>query len=187
MFKVAAVFSSNMVLQREKNVSIFGTADNGEKITVSIPELSVSVKAVVNDGRWQAILPPMQAMDAITVKVSSENGEKIFENVAVGEVWLCGGQSNMELEVHSAKDGEELLKSLTPECGVRFYYTQKQGVINDNFYKVEENTCWYEASPENSRAWSAVGLHFAMKLAKELGVTIGLIGCNWGGDRKSVV
>lgn len=185
MFKVAAVFSSNMVLQREKNVSIFGTADNGEKITVSIPELSVSVKAVVNDGRWQAILPPMQAMDAITVKVSSENGEKIFENVAVGEVWLCGGQSNMELEVHSAKDGEELLKSLTPECGVRFYYTQKQGVINDNFYKVEENTCWYEASPENSRAWSAVGLHFAMKLAKELGVTIGLIGCNWGGTSAS--
>lgn len=185
MFKVAAVFSNNMVLQREKNVSFFGTTDCSEDIFVSIPELSLSVKASINGDRWEAILPPMPALEKITVRVSSQSGERIFENVAVGEVWLCGGQSNMELEVHSSKDGEELLKSLTPECKVRFYYTQKLGVINDEFYKIEENTCWYEASPENSRAWSAVGLHFALKLAKELGVTIGLIGCNWGGTSAS--
>lgn len=186
MFKVAAVFSNNMVLQREKNVTVFGTTDESCDITVAIPELSVSVKGrVCENEKWQAVLPPMKARDNITVIVSCGKFKKTFENVAVGEVWLCGGQSNMELEVHSAKDGEELLKSLSPECGVRFYYTQKQGAIRDKFYEIEENTSWYEASPENSRAWSAVGLYFGMKLAKELGVTVGLIGCNWGGTSAS--
>ncbi len=184
MLKVAAVFSSDMVLQRDKNVSIWGESDCKE-VAVSVLELGITVKALCKDGKWLATLPPMKACDSVTVVVLAGDESKTFTNVAIGEVWLCGGQSNMELEVHSAKDGEELLSSLTPECNVRFYYTQKQGVIDENFYKVEENTCWYTASPQNSRAWSAVGLHFGLKLAKELGVTVGLIGCNWGGTSAS--
>lgn len=184
MLKVAAVFSNDMVLQRDKNVSVWGESDC-DKVSVSVNELGICVDAVCENGSWKATLPPMKAQNSVTVVVKAGNEQKTFTNVAVGEVWLCGGQSNMELEIRNAKDGKELLSSLTPDCNVRFYYTQKQGMICDEFYKIEENTCWQTASEENSQAWSAVGLHFGMMLAKELGVTVGLIGCNWGGTSAS--
>lgn len=186
MFRCAAIFSNDMVLQRDKNISIWGTCDGEESITVSIPERKVSVKADIADGKWIAVLPPQETCNSCTVIVEDGSGDKItFYNVAIGEVWLCGGQSNMELEIQNAKDGKELLKTLTPECGVRFYYTQKKSILDDDFYRSEEDTCWQTASEESSRAWSAVGLHFGLKLAKELGVTVGLIGCNWGGTSAS--
>lgn len=181
--RVAAVFSHNMVLQREKRIAVWGDAVDGERVSVSFG--GHTVIAVAKDGRWQAELPPMAAADGLKMTVTGESDSVTFENVAVGEVWLCGGQSNMEFEIHSEKNGEALLQSLTPECGVRFYYTPKQRIMDDQFDAIERNTCWMEASPTHSRAWSAVGLYFALRIAKELGVTVGLIGCNWGGTSAS--
>ena len=91
--KTAPVFSSNMVLQRGKNVRIFGQCDADENIRVSIPELQIGTEALVSNGSWTAVLPPMEAHSSVTVEVSSESGSIIFMNVAIGEVWLAGGQS----------------------------------------------------------------------------------------------
>ena len=102
MLKVAAVFSNDMVLQRDKNVCIWGESDC-DKVSVSVNELGICVDAVCENGSWKATLPPMKAQNSVTVVVKAGNEQKTFTNVAVGEVWLCGGQSNMELEIRNAK------------------------------------------------------------------------------------
>lgn len=177
--RVAAVFSDHMVLQREKRIAVWGEAPDGEQVSVLFGGYTVS--AVAADGKWQVFLPPMAAATGLQMVVKGQQDTVTFHDIAVGEVWLCGGQSNMEFEIHSEKNGEALLQSLTPECGVRFYYTPKQRIKDENFDTIERNTCWSEATPESARAWSAVGLYFALRIAEELGVTVGLIGCNWGG------
>ena len=123
--RAAAVFSDNMVLQRNKNIRIFGTCNADEKIiTVAIPELESFAKAIVKNGRWEAILPPRKECNCCTLEISCGAIKKIFHNVAIGEVWLAGGQSNMEYELHNDKNG---IKELTQcsDVNVRYYYTPK--------------------------------------------------------------
>ena len=182
--RAAAIFSDRMVLQREKPIAVWGDGRSGRRVTVTLGGNSAS--CTVQDGRWQVTLPPMPAAEGLTMVIRSGAVCITFREIAVGEVWLCGGQSNMEYEIKDEKNGAELLRSLTPDCGVRFYYTPKQRIIDESFDAVERNTGWAYADPEGSRAWSAVGLYFALELAKKLGVTVGLIGCNWGGTSASV-
>ena len=177
--RAAAVFSDHMVLQREKPVAVWGDGRDGRTVTVTLGGYSAS--DTVRDGKWRVTLPPMPAADGLTMTVRCGAVVRTFQDIAVGEVWLCGGQSNMEYEIQNDANGKALLETLTPDCGVRFYYTPKQNVIDENFERTERKTCWQTASPEQSGAWSAVGLYFALETAKRLGVTVGLIGCNRGG------
>lgn len=181
MFKTAAVFSNNMVLQREKNVRVFGTGDKGT-VTVSIN--GNTAKGEIADGKWEVLLPAMKACDNLEMTVTDGVETKTFCNVCIGEVWLAGGQSNMELELHSALDGEKYLEELRADMPVRFYYTNKAKTVS-MAEEMEKNAGWGVCDKNGSRAWSAVGYHFAVKIAKELGVTVGVIGCNWGGTSAS--
>lgn len=182
--RAAAIFSDRMVLQREKPIAVFGDGMDGEYVTVTLCGHSAS--CTVKDGRWRVTLPPMPAANGLTMTVRTIGETITFREIAVGEVWLCGGQSNMEFEIKDEKNGAEVLQSLTPDCGVRFYYTPKQRIIDETFDAVERNTAWGYATPDGARAWSAVGLYFALEIAEKLGVTVGLIGCNWGGTSASV-
>ncbi len=181
--RAAAIFSDHMVLQREKPIAVWGDGKDGIRVTVSLGGNRAS--ATVQDGKWRVTLPPMPAATGLMMTVASGAVEIRFADIAVGEVWLCGGQSNMEYEIRNDKNGKALLDSLTADCGVRFYYTPKQRMIDDTFEAVERNTGWSTASPDASGAWSAVGLYFALEIAEKLGVTVGLIGCNWGGTSAS--
>ena len=178
----AAIFTDNMVLQRNKDISVWGIAYSGTEITVSIG--GNTVKTTADKNAWKAVLPAMEAGGPYEMTVCGGGETLGFSNIMIGEVWLAGGQSNMELELHAALDGENVLKSIK-DVNVRFYYTKKNPYIDEFFYKDERNNCWTEASPENSRAWSAVGYYFAKKLSEDLGVTVGVIGCNWGGTSAS--
>lgn len=181
-FRVAAVFSDNMVLQREKNVKVFGEGADGDVVFVSF--LGKTVSAKVKNNRWTATLPPMKACTNQTMTVCCGERKKEFVNVAVGEVWLAGGQSNMEFELQNCKGGKDVLTG-DENPGVRFYYTQKNAYMDEHFYEAERNSGWSEFGEESARAWSAVGYFFARKLAKETGVIVGVIGCNWGGTSAS--
>ena len=118
MFKAAAIFSNHMVLQREKPITVWGKSSHD---TVTIVLNGIRVKAAVADGKWQAQLPPMDAGGPYEMQLTSGGEEITFVNVMLGEVWLAGGQSNMELELQHAKDGEAVLAGLTPEVPVRYY------------------------------------------------------------------
>lgn len=184
MLKVANIFTDNMVLQRDKNIAVWGLDDKGRRVTVMLGG-STSSAVAGDDGKWLCILPPMSAGGEYEMTVSDEYNSFTYKGVMIGEVWLCGGQSNMELELQNEEHGKEVLDALDESCNVRFYYTQKRGYIDEMFYADEANTCWAKAGSESSRAWSAVGFYFGRKLARDLGVTVGLIGCNWGGTSAS--
>lgn len=185
-FHVASVFSSNMVLQREKPVCIFGSGEDGDCISVFFMNRQFS--ANVAGERWRITLPPMEAGEnyEMLVRSARTGAETRFYNIAVGEVWLAGGQSNMELELQTMYRGGETLADTSYDAGrVRFYYTQKNAYMDELFFEQEANSGWSEFSSEGARAWSAVGYLFAKRIAKELGCIVGVIGCNWGGTSAS--
>ncbi len=183
-FNFAAIFTDHMVLQRNKNITVWGNAYNFTKVKIEIGGNYAEAAAV--GGKWTAVLPPMEAGGPYELKATDGNGsEIILRDVMIGEVWLAGGQSNMELELQNSLTGKEDLAALTEDVNVRFYYTQKIAYIDDYFHFAERNGSWATASPESAKCWSAVGFYFARKLAAELGVTVGVIGCNWGGTSAS--
>lgn len=182
MLKCSQMFSDSMVLQREKCITIWGTGENGKRVTVSIGDNKA--ECTVKDGKWQCELLPMKAAEGLTMTVTDGTDTITFTDIAVGEVWFCGGQSNMELEIQNAKDGAKYLAELNKDTPIRYYYTPKVATAEEAETQGAQ-TRWNRADSENSRNWSAVGLHFARKLSKELGVVVGLIGCNWGGTSAS--
>lgn len=183
--KTAPIFSDNMVLQRHKNIRVFGSCAGRERrITVSIPELRASAEAVITDGRWEAVLPALPECDCCTLVVACGAIQKRFSNVAVGEVWLAGGQSNMEFELRNDRHGTDELRKCAGE-NVRYYYTPKVSMLGDELTAAEAASCWTAASETDSAAWSAVGWYFAKELSRRLGCTVGIIGCNWGGTSAS--
>ncbi|MBR3771541.1 MAG: sialate O-acetylesterase [Clostridium sp.] len=177
-FSVAKVFSSSMVLQREKNIRVFGKGENGAAVKVSLNENEVT--AYVEAGKWMAILPPMKAQEDCTMTIQCGENRVVFDDIAIGEVWLAGGQSNMEFEVQNCAESKEILEE-DKDINVRFYYTEKNQFKDEHFYEVENQSRWYRFGTDDTKRWSAVGYIFARKIAKELGVTVGIIGCNWGG------
>lgn len=183
MLHAAAIFSNHMVFQRGKPINIWGTDVDGREITVKFN--GETVKSAVRRHNWSVIIPAADKYAEDLVLVISDGVETvIFTDISVGEVWLAGGQSNMELELQNSLNGSDELKKCS-ESNVRFYYTKKNAFIDDYFFIDEQNGGWQLPSEENSRVWSAVGYYFAKKLAADLHCTVGVIGCNWGGTSAS--
>lgn len=180
-FQAARIFSDNMVLQYLKPINVFGTGEDGTRLDISITgEEAASVSVTVKDGRWLAVLPPQPAQDSVELTVSDGSDTVVFKNVAVGAVWLAGGQSNMEFELQNCTTGKQELEALSPN--VRFYYTQKMSIADDRFFEEERKMGWTTHNDAGcAKAWSAVGYYFAKELAEEWGMTVGIVGCNWGG------
>lgn len=220
MLKCAAVFSDNMVLQLGKDINTFGEATPGNTVSVAITRRGEAAEQVIiasacgqtsEDGKWLVALPAVEYYeDNLELAVRSGEEEICFKNVAVGEVFLAGGQSNMEREMGTALDGQKVLDLVkgsgdkaSSECAqnvaeetdrgitdgydmdvikrVRFYYTQKRAYFDEHFFEDEAAGGWQLCGSEWMKAWSAVGFFFAYKIAAEIGCTVGILGCNWGG------
>lgn len=185
MVSAAAVFSNHMVLQRGKRIAVWGQSDASEvKISLQKDNGCVSVCKKVMHGEWYAELPPQEAGGPYRLVISDGTDSIEYSDVMIGEVWLAGGQSNMEFELQNCKNGMETVKNATGGA-VRFYYTPKVAWLGEEHKNAEASSRWEFFTPETCAKWSAVGYFFAQKLAAELGVTIGVIGCNWGGTSAS--
>ena len=191
-FSVAAIFSDHMVLQRNKFISIFGYGDDGLKIEARLFSsenelLSQNTGFIVN-GRWDLKLDPQVARTNCSLQIlcqdSTQNSSIEFSDIAIGEVWIAGGQSNMEFELQNCTEGPDELK-LKDNPNIRFYYTNKIAWKDEHFYQAEKATAWQTWNSEWKKAWSAVGYFFGKKLAEDLDCTVGIIGCNWGGTSAS--
>lgn len=171
-------FSDNMVLQREQPIRLWGTASKGERITVSFGGSSAVVRAD-RSGRWEAMLPAMEA-DATPREliVAGRSNRLRFENVLVGDVWLCSGQSNMEWRLDPTTGcQEEIAASADPEIrllsvGDKIAFDEQGDIVSGE---------WVECTPETSRTFSAVGYYFGKFIHARAGVPIGLIDSSWGG------
>ena len=187
-FSVAAVISNHCVFQRDKNISIFGTAPEKSRVSVEFYNKDGEVirkNCCSSKGeKWLVQLEALPAQNNCSMKIVCGSEEKCFSDISIGEVWLAGGQSNMEFELLNCTEGPaELAKETDPN--VRFYYTNKIAWKDEHFFEAEKNTCWQTWDSEWKKSWSAVGYFYAKKLAAELGVTVGVIGCNWGGTSAS--
>lgn len=176
--KMPAVFSNHMVLQRRKHVFIWGNAESGSTVTVSVA--GQTVDTVAENGAWSVKLAPMEAGGPYEMVVTSGDEKISFQNVLVGEVWLAGGQSNMELELQNSDNGKEVIKQ-TEDERIRFYYTPKIAQLGEALEEAEVQNSWMECKPEKTATWSAVGYYFAKQISEALDVPVGMIGCNWGG------
>ena len=178
--KLAGVFGSHMVLQRGEPIPIWGWAESGEEITVAVGEKKATTKAG-EGGKWMVRLPAMDAGGPHTITVTgSKGGSAKLEDVLVGEVWLCSGQSNMEWTVAGSNDAQqEIASGEHPKI-------RHLKVPHRPSDKPEADVAtggWKPASPKTVGDFTAVGYFFARHLQKELDVPIGLIGSNWGGTR----
>jgi sialate O-acetylesterase len=173
-----AVFTDHAVLQRDKPIPVWGLADPGESVTVSLSTdtgTSARVEAST-EGRWLAHLPPLPAGGPYTLVIQGKNRVQ-FKDVLVGEVWICSGQSNMEWPLERSHDADRAISAATnPQLRL---FTVKKATATGPLDKVEGK--WMECTPDSAKQFSAVAFHFGRALQKALGVPVGLIHTSWGG------
>lgn len=173
--KVAPLFSDHMVLQRNSVVPVWGTASPGEKIMVVFANQKLETTAD-GQGRWKVGLRCPGA-DA-TGRELIVNGSRtvVFVNVVVGDVWLAGGQSNMDSPLHAGSAAEAIPQSADPL--LRFLIVKKEVAIEPQSALSGK---WESSSPQTVPNFSAVAWFFAREIRKAQGIPVGVISAAWGG------
>ena len=175
------ILSNNMVLQRDIPVSIWGWATPNEKISVSFSD-QTKITYVDSDGKWIVKLDPLEAnSNGTTLTITGNNNVQIsLENILVGEVWICSGQSNMEWPLNLSMNANEEVES-ADNPNIRLFnipfHSTSPIPKEKRFYS------WDVCNPTSARRFSAVGYFFGRSLQNNLNVPIGLVGSNWGGTR----
>jgi sialate O-acetylesterase len=174
--ELPSIFSDHMVLQQGQPLPVWGKAEPGAKVTIAFGKQSVEDVAD-SEGNWMAALASENASETpAQLKVRSGEKEAVFEDVLVGEVWLCSGQSNMQIQIR-----ESLNPDIFALAGVdpllRFYTVDRIASPNLRF---SANSKWVTATPATINDFSAVGFHFGAVLRRTLNVPVGLIHASWG-------
>ncbi len=182
-FQVAPLFTDKMVLQRGKNIYVFGTGEDGTEITVTL--CGRQETCVVSGGKWKVVFPPMGACRFMRMTVEDDTDVLSFEDVAIGEVWMAGGQSNMQVELAASVGGKEALENDVSK-DVRFINIPRKTIYDDDYEQSMQNAHWSDFSDKDEAAhWSAAA-YFAAKIMSEyMDITVGIINCNWGGSSAS--
>ncbi len=176
--RLPAVFSDHMVLQRERPIPVWGWAEPGEAVKVSLNNQSVETTAG-KDGKWEVALPAMTHGGPYTLEVTGKGNSLARQDVLVGEVWLASGQSNMQWGLNPTENWEaEAAAANIPQLRVMFTPLVAAAVPADDVAGG-----WQVCTPAAAPGFSAVGFFFGRKLQKELGVPVGVITSSWGGTR----
>ncbi len=170
------IFTDNMVLQREMPVRIYGDSAPGLEVTVTFRDTSRSSRAGSN-GEFVVELPAFPAGGPFQLQVSSGKRQIVLDNVMVGEVWLCSGQSNMHWTVAKSTDAANVLKApANPQlrlCRMPFRSLSAPAALS--------SIAWQVCQPGTVDDFSAVAYHFGERLQKDLQVPVGLIQASFGG------
>jgi sialate O-acetylesterase len=172
--KPHGLFTENMVLQHGMKVPVWGTADDGEKVTVRFQGQEVS--AIAEGGKWMVRLDDLKAGGPFELTIAGKNEIKL-KNVLVGEVWIASGQSNMEWPVSFSHNAQKAIEqSANPK--IRLYTVPKHPSARP-LHDVQAN--WVECGPATVPNFSAVAYFFGRDLQKARNVPVGLIHTSWGG------
>lgn len=183
MLKTAAVFSDHMVLQCEKPVPFWGQAEPGKKVTAVLGDESVTTK-VTPEGSFRILFSPKKAGRGYRLTVTDGQDFVEYTDIALGEVWLAGGQSNMELTLAESMDGKEAVVRSGNE-NIRFYMVPKCAVTGEELEEAEAAAAWQICGPGTSAVISAAAYYFAVQIEASRGVPVGIICCAWGGTSVS--
>jgi sialate O-acetylesterase len=191
--KLHGMFTDHMVLQREADIPVWGTADPNETVAVSISREGAgqTTKTKADEkGRWIVSLGQLKAGQPLTLTVEGKNNKVVLKDILVGEVWLCSGQSNMEWSMNQIGANDDITKSANGQ--IRLFDVPKtpnkepQTELGDvatikNAPKDRIFAKWQDCGPDSVKHFSAVGYYFGRKLQKDLNVPVGLIHSSWGG------
>lgn len=182
--KPASIFTSGMVLQRNKPIRFWGTANSNEIVEIDFNNQKRSA-SVNKSGSWEIEFPPLEAGGPYKIKISSETKVINLNDVLIGDIWLCSGQSNMEFRLKQSASGADDIKvAKLPE--VRLFNMQPVAYTNNvawekntldliNQLQYFTQTEWKSTTPEIAKDFSAVAYHFGKTVYEETGVPIGLI------------
>lgn len=183
---MSSLYADYMVLQRDVPLDIHGTANTGEKITVEIGGQKAEATAD-NQGKWSVLLSPMQAAEDLTLTITAGKQRKVFSHVAVGEVWLCSGQSNMAFMLCQAESSKQDIAA-ADDPQLRLFDMKGRWETYDvawpascldslNHLQYFHETTWQPSTSTSASRFSAVGYYYGRMLRQKLGVPVGLI-CN---------
>ncbi|MBR6165939.1 MAG: hypothetical protein IKQ45_08450 [Clostridia bacterium] len=185
MLKPASLFTDGAVLCRRKEIRIFGEVSGGRAVTVRLEDAAgrtlAEAAAEEQNGRFLALLRPQEAQAGcrLTIRAGEECAEA--RDVAVGDVFLAGGQSNMELELRNAREGPECLREAEDPL-LRFFNVPRIAVEGPALRKAAEEARWQPVRPGTGGESSAVAWFFARKIRqRNPEIPVGIIGCYWGG------
>lgn len=174
----ASIFTDHAVLQRDRPIIIWGTAEPGEQVRASLSNdsrASGSTQAAA-DGRFKLEIPPQPAGGPYTLTIQGKNKVEL-RDVLIGEVWICSGQSNMEWPLRSSFAPEKAIaEAANPKLRL-FTVTRSTALEPQRSVKGS----WQECTPQSVESFTAVGYYFGRDLQKALGVPVGLIHTSWGG------
>ena len=178
IIKLPVLLSDGMVLQRDTKVIIWGWASPGEKVQVKFNKKTIST-VTDSEGNWKVVLPPMKAGGPYTMEVKGNNTITI-NDILVGDVWFCSGQSNMVLNMERVKEKypEDIATADFPE--IRNFFIPTASDVTSIHIDLPPGK-WVSASPENVLGFGAVTFFFARSIYKEYKVPIGIINSSVGG------
>ena len=177
---MSGLFVDHAILQRDRPIAVFGRAAAGEEVNVSLAGASASTKADAG-GAWSLTLPAMSAGGPHTLTARGASGTQIANDILVGDVWLCSGQSNMEWAVRNTLDaGSEVALSANDRIRHVAIARATSAAPRLNFDQTLE---WKVAGPTTTGDFSATCYYFVRELQKTADVPQGIISSNWGGSR----
>lgn len=175
-----SIFTDHAVLQRDQRIDIWGTAEPSEAVIVTIADHSVRTTADAR-GKWRVSMPPMKAGGPYKMSVASDSGTvQQLDDIRFGDVFLCSGQSNMEMQVKASMNADaEIRRADYPEIRL---YTVPRASSPAPVAELPQGGAWKTANPENAGDFSAACYYFARELQPHIGVPVGLISASWGGS-----
>jgi sialate O-acetylesterase len=176
-FQMPKIFSSNMVLQRDMFIPVWGKAEPGSEINIEFAGGATSAVAK-SSGDWKALLPEVSAGGPYEMKVSTKDTTAVFSNVMLGDVWLASGQSNMQWQVNNSNNADqEIANANYPNIRL---FTAPRNVSGVPKWDITGGE-WLECSPQTVAEFSAVAYFFGRELYQEIDIPIGLLHTSWGG------
>ncbi|ASO04612.1 sialate O-acetylesterase [Arenibacter algicola] len=185
--KLPAIVSSNMVLQRNTTIDLWGWADLNEKIVINASWLDMTLETRANDkGEWRIKVETTNSKIPQNIKIQGKTSHILLDNVLLGEVWLCSGQSNMAQSFKGYPGqptyGATLALANSKNTNLRLFQLDRVG-SNEPLKDIEKHTSWQQASPESVLNFSAVAYFFGKQLQEILDVPVGIIHASWGGSK----
>jgi sialate O-acetylesterase len=180
--KLPAIFSDHMVLQQKTRAIFWGWADPGEKVTIQAGWSTTSLNTQTDPaGKWTLQIPTPSAGGpfVITIKGSAGSSDSLqLQDVLVGEVWLCSGQSNMVFSLKGSKNAKEEIAAADFPA-IRYFSVTRQYASHD--FDDSPGATWEKTTPKTAPGFSAVAYFFAKKIHRQLNVPVGIVYSAWGG------
>lgn len=177
--KLPPLLGNNAILQRDVLLPLRGQAAKKSKVSITFAGKSYETRSDKN-GNWVIELPPLAAGGPFQMRIRDENEIFILDNILIGDIWVCSGQSNMEWALRESNNAEMEIAAANDPMIRHFQVEHTASMVPLDTLKSDG---WKACSPETAGAFTAVGYFFAKHLREKTGVPIGLLHSSWGGSR----